>query len=266
MKRNVSTVCATSSCATADGLPVLADSSRASRSAFSATRSATRCSTSERSLGVSAAHAGAAATAAATAASMSSAVPSATDAMARSELGSITSMQEPDPPGRNAAVDEVLARRQIGSLQRALGVRRTEAVSVVVGVDIVQLLRESGDAAGRGLAERGERRAGAADREAHRRHGRLDRGDEGLVHDRADERVDPPPRPPGRREVARPHRVVDGDELGGHDVRRSRHDPGRPLGKGREQQAVPADERRDDVAVVVDQLADWAMSIVVFLM
>ena len=102
MKRNVSTVCATSSWATAGGLPVLADSSRASRSAFSATRSATRCSSSERSLGVSPPHAFLAAYAAATAVSVSSTVPSATRVSVRSELGSTTSLDPPDLPGRKA--------------------------------------------------------------------------------------------------------------------------------------------------------------------
>ncbi len=131
-------VWATSSCATAAGLPVLADSSRARRSAFSATRSATRCSSSERSFGVSLAHCGAAATAAATATSVSSAVPSATWAIVRSLLGSTTSIDAPELPGWKDPATKCCpgGSSDSGTRPADAWARRTVGFPVMVGMDM----------------------------------------------------------------------------------------------------------------------------------
>src|SRR5262245_62846000 len=47
---------------------------------------------------------------------------------------------------------------------------------------------------------------------------------------------------------------MDGDQVGWHHVRGSGHDACGALGESHQEQAVPADEGRDDVAVVVDEL------------
>ena len=96
---------------------------------------------------------------------------------------------------------------------------------------------------------------GAADREPDSVEGGLDGGDERRRHDCVHERVDAAPTRVARGRVRPPaaRRWME-TSWAGHDVGGSCHHAGGALGERGQQQAVPADEGRDDVAVVVDEL------------
>ena len=72
----------------------------------------------------------------------------------------------------------------------------------------------------------------------------LDRGVEGLLHERVDDGEYPVPGLARLGDLAALDRVPDSDELGRDDVGGAGREPGCTLDQGRQQQGVPADERQ----------------------